>query len=121
MIDVIAFENRAVLMHETAARIEKALKRGILERGEGVAALSGGSTPEPAYQALAALPVNWRRVTFLLVDERFVPPSDPASNEAMLRRALAPAIGSGARLLPMYAHGVRVDEAALRADASYAG
>ncbi|MEQ1820182.1 MAG: 6-phosphogluconolactonase, partial [Terricaulis sp.] len=33
----------------------------------------------------------------------------------------APAIGSGARLLPMYAHGVRVDEAALRADASYAG
>ena len=69
---------------------------------------------------LAALPVDWRRVTFLLVDERFVPPSDQASNEAMLRRALAPAIGRGARLLPMYAHGVGLDEAALRADASYA-
>lgn len=121
MIPIATFETRQTLMQAAAQRIADALDKGIFVRGEGVAALSGGSTPEPAYQALAALRVDWRRVTFLLVDERFVPPSDEASNEAMLRRALAPAIGRGARLLPMYAHGASVDEAALRADASHAG
>ena len=121
MISITTFETRQSLMQAAAQRIADALDKGIFVRGEGVAALSGGSTPEPAYQALAAFPVDWRRVTFLLVDERFVPPSDQASNEAMLRRALAPAIGRGARLLPMYAHGVGIEEAALRADASYAG
>ncbi|MBL8546147.1 MAG: 6-phosphogluconolactonase [Hyphomonadaceae bacterium] len=115
------FATRGTLMQAAAEAIANALNKGISARGEGVAALSGGSTPEPAYEALAALPVDWKRVTFLLVDERFVPTSDPASNEAMLRRALARPLGEGAKLLPMYSHGGSAHEAAHRADALYAG
>lgn len=115
-----AFATRDALMNAAAETIANALIKGISARGEGIAALSGGSTPEPAYEALAALPLDWRRVTFLLVDERFVPTSDGASNEAMLRRALARALGNGAKLLPMYAHGASADETAQRADALYA-
>jgi len=115
-----AFASRDALMQAAAETIANALNKGISARGEGVAALSGGSTPEPAYEALAALPLDWKRATFLLVDERFVPTSDGASNEAMLRRALAQALGKGAKLLPMYAHGASADEAAQLADTLYA-
>lgn len=120
MIDVNNFESREALMETTANILAESLKTGIDERGEGFAALSGGSTPGSAYETLAAMPLNWRRVTFLLVDERFVPPSDPASNESMLRRTLAPALAAGARVLPMYADGATLSEAADHADALYA-
>jgi 6-phosphogluconolactonase len=120
MIAVTAFPTRDLLMRESASRIANALKQGISERGEGYAALSGGSTPEPAYAALATLDLDWSRVTFLLVDERFVPPTDISSNEKMLRRALAPAFAAGAKLLPMYSDGVSLDDAAARSDATYA-
>lgn len=120
MIDVSIFDTRASLMEMIANIIAESLKTGIELRGEGFAALSGGSTPIPAYEALSTMPLDWARVTFLLVDERFVSPTDPASNEGMLRRALAPALAAGARLLPMYAEGATLSEAADRADALYA-
>lgn len=117
---VTAFETRESLMHAAAARIAMALEQGISERGEGFAALSGGGTPEPAYEKLANFALDWRSVTFLLIDERLVPPEHAASNEGLLRRTLAPALAAGAKLLPMYAGGVTQSEAANRADALYA-
>lgn len=119
MIDLRTFETRALLMQAAAERILGALRQGVLQRGEAFAALSGGSTPEPAYRELAAQTYHWQHVTFLLVDERFVPPSHPDSNEGMLRRALAPALAAGAKLLPMYSDVISLDEAAARADALY--
>lgn len=120
MSEVTEFATRAALMAAAAERIADALKAGVSERGEACAALSGGSTPEPAYALLAGKALDWPRVTFALVDERFVPPTHEASNEAMLRRALAPALSQGAHLLPMYAPTERIAEAAARADALYA-
>ncbi|MGD9981179.1 MAG: 6-phosphogluconolactonase [Hyphomonadaceae bacterium] len=114
------FASREAMMQAAAERIAEALSQGMKERGAGCAALSGGGTPEPAYRALAALALDWPRVTFLLVDERFAPPSDPASNEGMLRRALAPALAAGAQLLPMFADNATPEEAAARANAVYA-
>ncbi len=114
------FDTRGAAMQAAAERIAKALKTGISERGEAFAALSGGTTPAPAYEALAAMPLDWARVTFLVVDERFVPLSNEASNEALLRRALAPALAAGAKVLPLYSDGVSLEEAARRADTLYA-
>jgi 6-phosphogluconolactonase len=52
-------------------------------------ALSGGSTPGPIYEALAACPdIAWERVRVFFADERAVPPDDPASNYRLVREAL---------------------------------
>lgn len=52
-------------------------------------ALSGGSTPGPIYEALAACPdIPWERVRVFFADERAVPPDDPASNYRLVRDAL---------------------------------
>jgi len=55
-------------------------------------ALSGGKTPRSFLQALAGPPYRerfpWGFVHFFQVDERWVPPDDPRSNQRMLRACL---------------------------------
>lgn len=118
---VSAFDSRDAAIKAAADRLEHALREGLALRGGACAALSGGSTPEPAYAALAARGLDWPRITFTLVDERWLPPSDPGSNEAMLRRALAPALARGARLLPMWSDAPSPAAGADRAELAYAG
>jgi 6-phosphogluconolactonase len=43
-------------------------------------AVSGGSTPRVLFQKLAAAKFRWDHVHLFWVDERMVPPADPASN-----------------------------------------
>jgi 6-phosphogluconolactonase len=117
---ITAFDTRDGLMAAAARRVSEALVSGVQARGSACAALSGGLTPEPAYRLLAAEAVDWPRVTFALVDERFVPPDHPFSNEGMLRRSLGRAIGRGAAVAPMFAPERRLEEAADLADAAYA-
>ncbi len=51
-------------------------------------ALSGGETAEQAYAALATRGLDWSGTEVFLGDERFVPVTDPDSNEGMIRRVL---------------------------------
>ena len=119
-LDPTVFGSRDALMAAAADRVAAALEDGVRQRGAGCAALSGGSTPEPAYALLAQRPLDWGRITFALVDERFVPPSHADSNEGMLRRALAPALAKGATLAAMYAPDRTLEQAAAAVDAAYA-
>lgn len=111
-----AFADRGALMQQAAEKIAAALRQGIATRGAACAALSGGSTPGPAYERLAAMQLDWPRITLALVDERCVPSTEPASNEGMIRRTLAPALAAGGQLLPMYGGSNSADAA----DADYA-
>jgi 6-phosphogluconolactonase len=110
------FPDRGALMQRAADEMAAALNVGIRARGAACAALSGGSTPGPAYERLATRSLDWPKVTFALVDERCVPASDPASNEGLLRRTLAPTLAAGAKVLPMYSGSTAPDHA----DAAYA-
>lgn len=110
--------NRDVFYDTAAKRMADALREGLAVRGTACAALSGGTTPEPIYARLAQHDLDWPRVTFALVDERFLPPDNEASNENLARRALAPALAKGARFAPLYAPGA-LEDAARAADAAY--
>ena len=110
------FPDRGALMQRAADEMAAALNDGIRARGAACAALSAGSTPGPAYERLATMSLDWPKVTFALVDERCVPASDPASNEGLLRRTLAPTLAAGAKVLPMYSGSTAPDHA----DAAYA-
>jgi len=97
-----AFADRAALMQAAAERMAQAAKTAIAARGAACLALSGGSTPAPAYRLLAAMPLDWMKITLALVDERFVPPTDDASNEKMIQHAFEPAFARGAQFKPMF-------------------
>ncbi len=67
-----------------------AIADAVTRNGRCIMALSGGSTPAPAFEALAAhdeLP--WESVTILQVDERMVPADDPARNLIQQQQAFA--------------------------------
>lgn len=51
-------------------------------------ALSGGNTPKRLYGLLPDQDIDWNKVHLFLGDERYVPPTDPRSNEKMIRETL---------------------------------
>lgn len=114
-----AFPDRPSLWRGLTDHLTASLQAAIEARGSASIALSGGTTPGPLYEQLARAPLDWSKVTLALVDERFVPPNDPGSNEGLVRRTLGAALAQGARFLPMYSPG-DVESAAARADALYA-
>lgn len=99
--DVAAFDDAAARDAALGAAIVAALGRAVADRGAGLLLASGGSTPRALYERLARAELDWARVAVALVDERRVPLSDPASNEAMIRTAFAPALSKGAQVVGM--------------------
>lgn len=72
---------------DSIEELARAAARTILQRDHSSVALSGGSTPKPLYELLSSqLPQE--PVTWVLVDERYVPKDDPQSNAAMIERTL---------------------------------
>jgi 6-phosphogluconolactonase len=83
-------------------------------RAAGLLALSGGKTPVAAYEKLAAMKFDWKRVTIVPVDDRLVAVDDPLSNVGMLARIFLP---KGARVVPLGAGDLEVKAAGNAADA----
>lgn len=82
------FDSREALHEALCARIVDALQAGIAARGHAVIAVSGGSTPKPLFERLASADLPWEKVTVTLVDERWVDPTSPDSNENLVRSTL---------------------------------
>jgi 6-phosphogluconolactonase len=61
--------------------------KAIEARGVFRIALSGGNTPRPVYEALAALDLPWDKWEITFGDERCVPPDSDQSNFRMARLA----------------------------------
>jgi 6-phosphogluconolactonase len=94
--------------------------------GRSIIALSGGNTPKPLYEHLGQEPTKsrlpWDRVHWVLGDERFVPPSDPASNYGMARTAFLGHVPvPPENVHPVETEGVTLNEAATRYEAMLKG
>jgi len=74
------------------------IESAIDARGSACIALSGGTTPIKAYERLAQMKYEWKRVTIFPVDDRLVKVDSPLSNVAMLARIFLP---KGARVVPL--------------------
>lgn len=59
--------------------------------------VSGGRSPVPFFEALAARPLAWRAVSITLADERWVDPASADSNEALVRAHLLRGPAAAAR------------------------
>jgi len=105
----------------TRAAADQFAQQSALARPRGVfrVALSGGSTPRPVYQLLAASPyreqVDWSQVQFYWGDERNVGPDSPESNYRMAKEALLDHVP----VRPEHVHRIRGELAASEAAAEY--
>jgi len=96
------------------------LKQAIEKNGSGRLLLSGGSTPADSYRQLSSKAIEWTKVKVGLVDERNVPPLDPASNQTFIEETLCSGAAKAATLVPMWSALSSPDEIAKAASHSYA-
>jgi 6-phosphogluconolactonase len=79
--------DKTALIQRSLDLVLNQLQAAIAERGKFTIALSGGSTPKPLYEAIAAQDLPWNQIHVFWGDERYVPPDHPDSNEGMARQA----------------------------------
>jgi len=64
-------------------------------------AVSGGTSPRPFLQTLSYTPLDWARIRVTLVDDRWVPETNPASNARLVRETLLHNAAAPAQFLPL--------------------
>jgi len=90
--DIRIHSDSQAVADAAAAVVLEVGREAVRAKGRFFIALSGGTTPEILYRALAspafADRFDWSRATFFFSDERCVPPNDPRSNYALADKAL---------------------------------
>ena len=108
-----AFDTSDELARWLAREVAARLSAAIGSRGRALLAVSGGSTPVRFFRALSSAEIDWHKVWVTLADERFVPPSDPASNYGMARAAFLSHVPvPPENVHPVETDGVTLDDAA---------
>jgi 6-phosphogluconolactonase len=93
----VRYPDLDTLSLKLAAGIAADLAAAIEARGTASLVVSGGRSPVKMFERLRTLTIDWSRVYVALADERWVDPSDPASNERLVRDALLKDAAAAAR------------------------
>ncbi|HUF56592.1 MAG TPA: 6-phosphogluconolactonase [Thermohalobaculum sp.] len=102
-VNVVRHASAGEMATKLAAIVADRLAQAISDSGRAGLAVPGGSTPEAFLSDLGQAPIDWERVGVTLTDERWVPTSDPRSNQGMLARTLFRGAAAGAEFVPLYA------------------
>ncbi|RKP50773.1 6-phosphogluconolactonase [Trinickia fusca] len=122
MIELHAFDDQSAQTGALAKAVGDALKASLTAtpaRSRVTLAVSGGTSPRPFLQTLAGeRTLDWRNVDVTLVDDRWVPDLDVASNARLVRETLLREHAADARFLPLVDVGTTLEAhvAALNAD-----
>ncbi|WP_374577335.1 6-phosphogluconolactonase [Phenylobacterium sp.] len=101
------------LARAAAEATAEALAAAISQRGHASLVGTGGRSPAPVYDLLAANDaIAWDKVAVTLSDDRFVPPDSPDSNERLVRERLLVGAAARAAFTPISAPAVSVEAAA---------
>ena len=76
------------MARDLSARIGAALDAAIGARGLASLVVSGGRSPVRLFELLRTQPIDWKRICIALADERWVEPSEAASNARLVRDVL---------------------------------
>lgn len=114
-VEVVA--DRTALGNVVAARIATAARSAVAARGRFRLVLTGGSSPQGAYERLAGYAgadVPWKATEIFVGDERWVPHDDPRSNFGMAKRLFLDTVP----VAPEHVHPMPTDGATPAADAA---
>ncbi|MEA3108572.1 MAG: 6-phosphogluconolactonase [Gammaproteobacteria bacterium] len=95
----VRYPDLETLSQQLAARIAADLTSGIEARSLASLVVSGGRSPVKLFESLRTLAIDWSRVCVALADERWVDPSDPTSNERLVRDVLLRDAAAAARFV----------------------
>ncbi|MGA7817671.1 6-phosphogluconolactonase [Caballeronia sp.] len=78
-----------------------AARAGEASAARATLAVSGGTSPKPFLQTLSTSALDWAHIDVTLVDDRWVPETDSASNAQLARQTLLQNAAAGAYFLPL--------------------
>lgn len=103
------FSSRGELDAALAQKICTQLQAGLDTNGKATLVVSGGSTPKGLFAALSPADLDWKNVTVLLADERWVDESHADSNTAMVKRLLLQGAAADAKWIDFGAGNIDVE------------
>ncbi|MBB6330632.1 6-phosphogluconolactonase [Chryseobacterium sediminis] len=114
-MNITVFDDLEKLYTEAADAFVDLSKKSIQKNDRFVVALSGGSSPKAIFKLLAtqkyAEQIEWNKVYFFWVDERWVPLHDDKSNFRMTDEALLSQVPVDKNhIFPMYAEGITPED-----------
>lgn len=95
------FDHREAMFEALTDKCTHQLTQACETQGKASFLVSGGSTPQPLYQRLSQQLLPWKDVQVALVDERWVPPSHPSSNQTFIAKHLMQNHAQAAQFIPM--------------------
>ena len=110
--------DRASWANKAADKIAELLDDSIASRGAASLVVAGGTTPQPIFDRLSQLHLDWPKVHVGLTDERWVRPNHPQSNEYLVRHSLLRNQAKSARFHPLYRDTPRPSAAVAAAERS---
>ncbi|WP_185204800.1 6-phosphogluconolactonase [Chryseobacterium sp. C3] len=115
---ITVFNDLDTLYKKSADRFVDLAEKSIKNHDRFVVALSGGSSPKAIFKLLAsgeyADKIEWGKVFFFWVDERWVPLNDEKSNAKMTFDTLLDHVSVNKNhIFPMYKEGVSAEEFAV--------
>ncbi|VWD27884.1 6-phosphogluconolactonase [Burkholderia lata] len=121
MIEIHAFDTQEAQSEALARAVGDALRAALAGPARPTLAVSGGTSPRPFLQTLSHAALDWAGVDVTLVDDRWVPEGDSASNAHLVRDTLLQHAATPARFLPLVDTRAALDAhvAALNANADY--
>jgi 6-phosphogluconolactonase len=102
------YATRAEFVHGVVDAVTIALRDTLDRQTTMTLAVPGGRTVASIVPTLAAKKLPWDRIGVVLVDERWVPPNHPDSNEGQIRALFAQ---SPVSVRGLFADGIKADEA----------
>lgn len=108
-------QRQAELMADSVA---KALRYAVQTHGVASLVVSGWRSPVAFFESLSRRELDWAKIQISLAYERWVSPTDPASNEGLLRRHLLQNAANAARLIVLYQPADSLEQAAGFANAA---
>lgn len=121
MIEIHAFDTQEAQSEALARAVGDALRTALAGPARPTLAVSGGTSPRPFLLTLSHAALDWAGVDVTLVDDRWVPEDDAASNARLVRDTLLQHAAAPARFLPLVDTRSALDAhvAALNANADY--
>ncbi|AYZ67604.1 6-phosphogluconolactonase [Burkholderia multivorans] len=121
MIEIHAFDTQEAQGDALAQAVGDALRAALARPARATLAVSGGTSPRPFLQTLSHAALDWANVDVTLVDDRWVPEDDAASNARLVRDTLLQHAAAPATFLPLVDTGAALDAhvAALNANPAH--
>jgi 6-phosphogluconolactonase len=110
MIHLQTFDTAQQCASALASAFAETLRARLRDAGSASMALSGGRSPRAVLSELGSADIRWHDVFLTLIDDRWVPPDHPDSNERLVQETLFATGAGGATFIPLWSDHATPDD-----------